>query len=195
MRVRVKSRTRVYDGYFKLDAAVLQFRQHDGQWSPVIERLVFERGDSAAVLLYDPHDDRVVLVEQFRYPAFLRDAEHGWVLEVVAGTVETGRDPKEVAISEAWEEAGYRLQQVDHLTTMLASPGACTERIHLFLGIVGPGSREGAGGGQMDHGEDVRIVEMSLEDALSAIDQGRIVDGKTIVALQLLARRQAARSR
>lgn len=187
MRVEVKKRRRLYDGFFQLEAAVLRFERYDGSMSPEVERLVFERGDSAAVLLFDPQRQVVTLVEQFRYPAYLREGQDCRLLEVVAGTMDHGDAPEDVARAELVEEAGYSLERLEHVTTFYASPGAGTERIHLYLGYVTPEARIGAGGGLPDHGEDVRVVDMPLKEALDLVQRGVIRDAKTIIALQHLA--------
>jgi ADP-ribose pyrophosphatase len=189
MRVSVRSSDRVFDGFFQLDRAVLRFEEHSGLWSPWVERLVFERGDSVAVLLYNPRADRVILVEQFRYPAYVRDHNKGWLLEIVAGTIESSRTPIDVARAEVAEESGYSVEVLDHLVTVFASPGACSERIHIFLALVDGAPAQGAGGGAHDEGEDVRVVEMSLSEAKQAIQDGRVVDAKTVIAIQFLAAR------
>jgi len=193
-RVDVKERRREYDGFFKLDCAVLRYERFDGQMTQEVSRLVFERGDSVAVLLYDEERDAVVLIEQFRYPAYVREPAEGWLLEVVAGTVDGSRTPDEVARDELVEEAGYSLQSLEHLATFYPSPGACSERIHLYLGLVSRAMRLGPGGGKSGEGEDIRVVEMPRARALRFLREGRIRDGKTIIALQHLARRRKSKS-
>jgi ADP-ribose pyrophosphatase len=191
MRVQVQEQQREYDGFFKLERAVLRFERFDGQMSPPVERLVFERGDSAAVLLYDEERDVVILVEQFRYPAYLREKPHGRLLEVVAGTMEQGQQGRaeDVAHSELIEEAGYALQELEPVATFYVSPGACTERVHLYLGRVSRRERVGPGGGVGD-GEDIRVHEVPLDRALRWVQEGKIRDAKTIIALQCLALRR-----
>jgi len=190
MRVQVQQQQREYDGFFKLDHAVLRFERFDGRLSAPVERLVFERGDSIAVLLYDEERDAVILVEQFRYPAYLREKPHGRLLEVVAGTMQEGDEGRaeEVARSELIEEAGYALRELEHITTFYVSPGACTERIHLYLGRVSRDARVGPGGG-VGEGEDIRVHELPLDRALHWLREGKIRDAKTIIALQYLALR------
>jgi ADP-ribose pyrophosphatase len=107
MRVEVSEHERLYDGHYRLERARLRFEQYDGSMSPEVERLVFERGDSAAVLLYEPASRTVTLVEQFRFPAYLREGEDCRLLEVVAGSIESGSVPEAVARTELAEEAGY----------------------------------------------------------------------------------------
>jgi ADP-ribose pyrophosphatase len=158
-----------------------------------LSRLLFERGDSAAVLLYDQLSDEVVLVEQFRLPAYVREGGDGRLLEVVAGVVDPDRTPEEVARAELVEESGYAVDELEHLVTFYASPGACTERIHLYLGYLTSSSCVGQGGGLSDHGEDIRVHRFSLKEARRLIEQGVIRDAKTILAVQhLLLRRGGA---
>jgi ADP-ribose pyrophosphatase len=190
MRVELIKCQREYNGFFKLDSVVLRHEKFDGTMSKDLQRLVFERGDSAAVLLYDSQSDEVVLVEQFRYPAYVREGGDGRLLEVVAGVVDRDRTPEAVARAELVEEAGYAVDQLEHLATFYASPGACTERIHLYLGYLKRSSCVGQGGGLVEHGEDIRVHRMALHEACSLIEQGLIRDAKTIMALQYLLLRR-----
>lgn len=189
MQVRVEERHREYDGFFKLDAVAFRFERFDGTMSEPVSRLVFERGDSAAVLLYDPQRDSVVLVEQFRYPAYVREGGVGRLLEVVAGSIKRDRSPEAAARAELLEEAGYAVDELEYLSTFYPSPGACTERIFLYLGYVSSAGRVGPGGGSPEGGEDIRVHEVSLDKALQLVKEGSIRDAKTIIALQHLALR------
>jgi len=186
MQVLVQERHREYDGFFKLDRVVLRFERFDGRMSEPVERIVFERGDSAAVLLYDRERDVVVLVEQFRYPVYIRESPEGRLLEIVAGTIEGGRTPESVARRELLEEAGYALEELAFVSTFYPSPGACSERTHLYIGYVTPKARVAPGGG-VGIGEDIRVHEVPLGKALDWIREGVIRDAKTIIALQHLA--------
>ncbi|MCE5259581.1 MAG: HAD-IA family hydrolase, partial [Chloroflexi bacterium] len=121
--LQVQARERLYDGYFKLDQATLRYERFDGSLSEPHQRLLFERGDAAAVLPYDPLTRRVVLVNQFRYPTLAR-GESGWLWEAIAGMVDGERTPEAVARAEALEEAGYRLDALEHVATVYPSPGA-----------------------------------------------------------------------
>ncbi len=189
MRVRVMERHREYDGFFKLDRVVLRYQRFNRRMSEPVTRIGFERGDSVAVLLYSRERDSVILVEQFRYPAYVRDERDGRLLEVVAGIIDRDRTPEVVARSELVEEAGYCVEDLEHVATFYPSAGACTERIFLYLGYVSSAARVGPGGGKADEGEDIRVHEMPLSKALRLVRQGRIRDAKTIIALQHLALR------
>ncbi len=186
-RVDVLARHREYDGFLKLDRVTLRHTQFDGQMSAPINRLVVERGDAAAVLVYDAARDVVTLVEQFRYPAFARDPQSGWLLEVVAGTVHEGQDAEKVARQELLEEAGIVAASLEPLGIFFLSPGASTERVHLFLARVVPSDRVAEGGGAPNESEDIRVVEIPARTALDLVQQGTVRDAKTIIALQHLA--------
>ncbi len=184
-KVEIISTTRVYDGFFKLDEVRLRYEKHDGTMSDEASRLLFERGDSLGVLLYDQGRDMVLLVEQFRYPAYVRGGP-GWLLEIVAGMTEPDVQDVEMARREILEETGYQIAGLTYLLSFYPSPGGTSERIHLYLGHLDEGCRVGPGGGIAGH-EDIRLVEIPLSKALQMIESGEICDGKTIIALQHLA--------
>ena len=131
---------------FRMVRAKLQYRRFDGAMSAPITRISFERGDSVGVLLYDPSEDAVVLVRQFRYPVYAGlspaaregdGARQAWLLEIVAGVQDAGRTIVDVANKELLEEAGYRVTgPLEPTMTIYPSPGGSSERIYLFLGKV-----------------------------------------------------------
>jgi len=184
-QVIVLSHKRILDGFFKIDRAEVSYERFDGSMSPVMTRLVFERGDSAAVLPFDRQRREVVLVQQFRYPAFVRDGD-GWLWEIIAGTQEEGRSPEEVARAEALEEAGYNLDVLYHVATVYPSPGGTSERMFIFVAPISPGQRVEEGGGLAESGEDILVRTFGLDEALRMVEDGRIVDAKTVLALQYL---------
>lgn len=179
-------------GFISLKEATLRYERFDGQMSEPVTRLYFDRGDSVAALLHDPSADTLTLVEQFRYPAYVTG--HGWLLELPAGVVERehGESEEETMRREIMEETGYEVASLEPITTCYPSPGGSSERIFLYYAQISEAARRGAGGG-VDQGEDTRVVTMPVEEALRRLDAGEIVDAKTIIALQWLARRRAGR--
>ena len=176
----------VYDGFFRLDRYRLRHRQFAGGLGPVLTREILERGRVAAVLPVDPVRDRVVLIEQFRPGAWAADWEP-WLLECVAGVIEPGETADELARREALEEAGCVITDLVPIASFLTSPGAMTETVRLFCGRV---DSEGVGGvhGLDTEGEDIRATAMPVSEAVALLDEGRIVNAKTIIALQWIAR-------
>lgn len=181
-RVEVLDKARVYEGKMSLDRALVRYERFDGTMSPPVVRLSLERGDAAGVLLYDPARDQVVLVEQFRYPAYAAGGA-GWLVEIVAGTVEPGRDPLEVARAEVREEAGYQVEALQHLATCYLSPGGSSERVYIYLATIDSQVRAWPGGGLAGEGEDTRLRVYGREEALALVRRGAIADAKTIIAL------------
>ena len=186
-RVEIMAKERVLDDFFQVDRYRVRYETYDGQMSAPLQRLVFERGDSVAVLPYDRERGEVVLVQQFRLPAYIKEPSNGWLWEAIAGTVEPGRTPRDVAVSEAMEEAGYRLESLRQVMTVYPSPGGASERIHIYLSAVTGNHRVAKGGGLPGTGEDILTRTFSLERALAMIDAGEIIDAKTVLALQYLA--------
>ncbi len=187
-RVEVLATRRLYDGFFKLDQVTHRYERRNGSLSAPLERLVFERGDAVGVLPYNVERQCVVLVRQFRLPAYLRDGD-GWLWEIIAGTIDGGRAPEAVALAEASEEAGLILGTLDHVSTCYLSCGACTERIHIYTAPYDAESRIGEGGGLAVEGEDIEVREVAWREALDMVARGDIRDAKAIIALQHLALR------
>jgi ADP-ribose pyrophosphatase len=174
-----------YRGFFKLIRYRLQHRLYDGGWSAVLTRELLERGHAAAVLPYDPVRDEVVLVEQFRIGA-LRAPEGAWVLETIAGIVEPGEDPRDVARREAAEEAGCVVGELVPMYEFLVSPGGTSERIVLFCARV-DASAVGGIHGLTEEGEDIRPRVWGWKEVARELEAGRISSATPIIALQWLA--------
>lgn len=183
--IEVLSRERVFDGFLKLDRYRLRHALFRGGMSAELVRERLERLRAASVLLYDPHEDVVVLVEQFRIGA-LELGRGAWLLETVGGYVEEGESPEAVARREALEEAGTEVRELIPISELWVSPGTSMERISLFAGLV---STRGAGGVHgLDHeGEDIRAVVLGADQALAELHGGRADSTSIIIALQWLA--------
>jgi ADP-ribose pyrophosphatase len=184
--VEVMERTTVFQGYFRIDRYQLRHEQFAGGLGEPLIREVFERGQVAAVLPVDPANEQVVLIEQFRPGAYAAGFEP-WLLECVAGVIEPGESPPEVCIRETQEEAGCTITDLIPITApFFSSPGACSETVSLFCGRVDT-TQVGGIHGLADEGEDIRVACWSIDDALQLLANGRIVNAKTIIALQWLA--------
>jgi nudix-type nucleoside diphosphatase (YffH/AdpP family) len=179
--IRVRSVEVLSDDWAVLRKTTFDYRRRDGTWETQV-RQTYDRGDGAAILLYDPDRGTVLLVRQFRYPAYA----HGHaapLIEVCAGVLDAD-DPETCVRREAEEELGYRLRDVQLVFNIFMSPGAVTERLSLFVGRYTPGDRISAGGGHADEGEDIEVIETSLDQAMAWVAEGEIIDAKTIMLLQ-----------
>lgn len=181
--VEVISTERAFDDFFQIDRVRFRHTEFDGSMSSEINRLVFDRGDSVAVLPYHRERGQVVLVKQFRYPAYVQDGP-GWLWEIIAGMQEEGLTPREVARKEALEEAGYQLGELEKIMTVYPSPGACSERVHIYVAPFERTDRVGRGGGV--DSEDVLVRTFFLAETRRMIEDGGILDAKTVIALQYL---------
>ena len=161
----------------------LQHKLCNGQWGPIISRELFQRGEAAAVLLYDPNLDAVVLTEQIRIGALNYDSP--WQFEIVAGMIEQGLSPQEVAIKEAQEESGAHIEHLIPISRYLSSSGGCDEVLHVFMAEVDSSTIEGVHG-VADESEDIKITKVSSSDAFAAVNSGIISNAATIIALQWL---------
>lgn len=183
--VVIEQRERCFQGFYRLDRVHLKHRLFAGGMGPVISRELFVRPDAVCVLPYDPHSDTVVLIEQFRIGALDKSPEP-WLLEIVAGLIDSGEQPQEVARREAREEADLELHELRPVMTYYPSPGGSDERVYLYVGRC---STEGVGGvyGLAEEGEDIRVHVWPLDAALQAVADGRIDNAASIIALQWLA--------
>jgi len=182
-RVEIIEKREVFSQHvFRIDEVTLKHERYDGQMSAEMVRLSFERGDSVAAVLHNPHDDTVLFTEQFRYSTYAHG--NGWILELPAGMVEAGEDPHDTIRRELIEEIGYEVESLRPISTFYVSPGGTSERIHLFYASVTPKQQTSEGGGLVSEHEDIRRVAIPLREALFKITTGEICDAKTIIGLQ-----------
>ncbi len=183
-RIRVKDERVLSDNHYLLKTSTFEWRRADGQWQTQ-HREVYDRGNSAALLPYNRSQRTVVLVRQFRYPAYVNGYD-GLLIEAIAGLLDNERAELRIR-AEAEEETGYRLGEVRKIFEAFLSPGAVTEKMHFFVSEYEADMRIGDGGGVAEEGEDIEVLELPFEQALAMIDDGRIVDAKTIMLLQYAA--------
>jgi nudix-type nucleoside diphosphatase (YffH/AdpP family) len=124
-------------------------------------------------------------VRQFRYPAYV-NGHDDLLIEAAAGLLDN-LSPEQRIRAEAEEETGYRLGDIRKVFEAFMSPGAVTEKLHFFVAEYQPDMRVGSGGGIPDEGEDIEVLELSIDEALAMIGDLRIVDAKTIMLLQYAA--------
>jgi ADP-ribose pyrophosphatase len=185
-QAKVLQRHRILDDFFKVDEAQVSYERYDGTMTPPVRRLVFERGDSAAALVYHTQTRSVLMTEQFRFPTL--EQGPGWLLEVPAGMVDRGEQPEATMRREIEEEIGFRVDELRHIATFYVSPGGSSERIWLYYAEVSEARRVSDGGGKPSEQEDIRVISVPLERLAAALENGELVDAKTIVGVQWLLR-------
>jgi ADP-ribose pyrophosphatase len=178
---RIVENTLVFKGWSRLHRLIIDYTSSRGE-TVRLPREVFDHGAAAAILLYDPARDIVVLVRQFRVAAHFV-GRPAFMLEVPAGLTDDDH-PEDAIRREAMEETGYAVETVTPLFSIFPSPGSLTEEVHLFFAKIDLAQRVATGGGLEEEHEDIEIVEMPLDDAHALIASGGITDAKTIILLQ-----------
>ncbi|HEX4044365.1 MAG TPA: NUDIX domain-containing protein [Gammaproteobacteria bacterium] len=180
----------MYQGVFRLTRYHLRHRCFNGDWTTIFTREVLERKSAAAILLYDPILDQVVLIQQFR-PGILANTQiadatkNPWVLEVVAGVFDADETAEELVKREAEEEAGCTVLDILPICRYFVSPGGSNEHLHLFCGRI-DASNAGGIHGLVQENENIRAVPLTTEKAFALLKAGEINTSPAIIALQWL---------
>ncbi len=183
-RIRIKDVRVLSDNHYLLKTTTFEYRRGNGEWQTQ-HRETYDRGNGAALLPYNLAQRTVVLLRQFRYPAYVNGYD-GLMIEAAAGLLDNA-SPEARIRAEAEEETGYRLGAVAKVFEAFMSPGAVTEKLHFFVAEYEPAMRVGSGGGIASEGEDIEVLELAIDEALAMIADGRIADAKTIMLLQYAA--------
>ena len=177
----------LYEGFFTLKRIQFKHKLFAGGESGVVTRELLIKGAASAVIAYDPKEDSVILVEQVRIGAAYHPESNRspWLLELIAGMVEKGEKPEEVALRESEEEAGIQVKNLTHCLSVWDSPGGTVERIHLFAGEVDSSQAKGIHG-LAEENEDIRVQVVKREQAYQWICEGKIDNGIAVIGLQWL---------
>ncbi|QIW15111.1 ADP-ribose diphosphatase [Pasteurellaceae bacterium RH1A] len=176
----------LYKGHFELKKIFFKHKLFKGGTSDVVVRELLMKGEASAVIAYDPVRDSVVLVEQVRIGAYNPQLDSSpWLVELIAGMVDTGESPAEVAIRESQEEAGLTVSKVEHALSVWDSPGGQLERLHLFLALV-DSSEVGGIYGLEEENEDILVHVVSREQAYEWVQEGKIDNVIAVIGLQWL---------
>lgn len=182
--VEIIARETLYSGFFSMELYRFRHRLFNGEMSGEIRREIFERGHAAVLLPFDPVRDEVVLVEQIRIAAY-DVSESPWLLEMVAGMIEEGESVEDVARREALEEAGLIVGRTKPVLSYLASPGGTSEHLSIMVGEVDATTADGIHG-LADENEDIRVHVVSREQAYQWVEEGKIDNAASVIALQWL---------
>src|SRR6202035_3767731 len=183
-RIRVKNVRVLSDSHYVLKTTTFEWRRANGEWQTQ-HRETYDRRHGATLLPYNLAQRTVVLVRQFRYPAYVNGYDD-LLIEAAAGLLDN--ETPEIRIrAEVEEETGYRLGKVRKVFEAFMSPGAVTEKLHFFVAEYESNMRVGSGGGLASEGEDIEVLELPIDQALTMIGDGRIADAKTIMLLQYAA--------
>lgn len=170
------------DNWYTLNKITFEYQREDGSWETQ-SREAYDRGNGAAILLYNKSKGTVVLTRQFRMPTYINGNSTGMMIEVCAGLLD-GDSPEECIKKEVEEETGFKIDKVQKVFESYMSPGSVTEILHFFIGAYENRMKVGEGGGADDETENIEVLEFSFEKAIGMIATGEIRDAKTIMLLQ-----------
>jgi ADP-ribose pyrophosphatase len=185
-KAEIHGTRRKFDGFFKVDEIDVSHEAYAGGMRRE-QRLVFERGDAVAVLLYEAASKEVIVLEQFRAPVLVarrRDDPHagdGWIVETVAGMLDGDERAEQAVIREALEETGYHISAPRPIGTFFSSPGGTSERIFLYFAEVLAADKTGAGGGIAGE-EDIALVRLSTHELFRRLERNQIEDPKLAIS-------------
>ena len=170
------------DNWYTLNKFTYDYHREDGSWEAQ-EREAYNRGNGAAILLYNREKGTVVLTRQFRMPTYVNGNPDGMMIEACAGLLD-GNKPEDCIKKEVEEETGYQIDNVQKVFESYMSPGSVTEILHFFIGAYEEKMKIGEGGGAHDETENIEVIEFSFDVAMNMIKSGEIRDAKTILLLQ-----------
>tara|TARA_R110002050_G_scaffold54711_3_gene123651 strand:- start:13096 stop:13689 length:594 start_codon:yes stop_codon:yes gene_type:complete len=170
------------DNWYTLNKYTFEYQKPDGTWETQ-QREAYDRGNGAAILLYNANKGTVVLTKQFRMPTYVNGNVDGMMIEVCAGLLD-GDNPADCVRKETEEETGYKISNVKKVMQTYMSPGSVTEILYLFVGEYDESMKVSEGGGAEDETENIEVLELNFEKAMDMISTGEINDSKTIMLLQ-----------
>ena len=181
-KIIIKKTEVLSDNWYTLNKVTFDYQKKDDSWITQ-KREVYDRGNGAAILLYNTKQKTVILTRQFRLPTFINGNATGMMMEVCAGLLDQDT-PEQCIIRETEEETGYRIVNVKKVMETYISPGAVTEILYLFIGEYDQSMKVSDGGGVAHEEENIEVLEMRFEKAYAMIESGEIQDAKSIILLQ-----------
>ena len=181
-QVKITKEEVLSDEHTTLKKYTFDIRKKDGEWETQ-EREVFDHGNAATVLLYNREEKTIVLTKQFRLATYVNGNPSGMLVETPAGLLEEGEAPEKTMLREIKEETGYEIENVQKVYEAYSSAGAFTELIHFYVAPYKRKQKVEEGGGLEEEGEEIRVMEIPFDKAISMVENGEIKDAKTILLL------------
>jgi GDP-mannose pyrophosphatase NudK len=180
-RVNIQNTEVLSDNWYTLNKVTFEWQKKNGSWQTQ-SREAYDRGNGAAILLYNPQQKTVILTRQFRLPTYINGNDDGMLIEACAGLLDQD-NPEDCIRKETQEETGYQISEVRKVFEAYMSPGSVTEILHLFVAEYSPEQKMSEGGG-VEEEEDIEVLEIPFQTALKMVAKGEIRDAKTIILLQ-----------
>ena len=181
-KIQIRQTELLSDNWYILNKVIYDYQKNDNPIE-IQTREVYDRGNGAAILLYNTIQKTIILTRQFRLPTYLNGNETGMMIEACAGLLDKD-NPEQCIIRETEEETGYRLNKVQKVFETYMSPGSVTEILYLFVGEYDQTMKVSNGGGIDYEQENIEVLEYLFDDAFKMIETGEIKDAKTIMLMQ-----------
>jgi nudix-type nucleoside diphosphatase (YffH/AdpP family) len=172
------------NNWYTLKKVTYEYLRKDGNWQTQ-SREAYDRGNGAAILLYNKTLKTVILTRQFRMPTFINGNNNGMLIEACAGLLDRD-NPEDCIKRETEEETGYKIADVKKVFEAYMSPGSVTEILHFFIAEYSHDMKINDGGGMAHEQEEIEVLELPFAEAMQMIETGEIKDGKTIMLLQYI---------
>jgi nudix-type nucleoside diphosphatase (YffH/AdpP family) len=183
-KVKILKNEVLSDNWYILRKLTFKYQRNDGTWHE-LTREAYDRGNGATILLYDLNRRTVILTRQFRLPTFINGNPTGMLIEACAGLLDK-ENPEDCIRRETEEETGYKINDVRRVFELYMSPGSVTEILYFFVAEYSRSQKVNEGGGAEHEHENIEVLELPFEKALSMMDNGEIKDAKTVILLQYL---------
>jgi GDP-mannose pyrophosphatase NudK len=184
-RVKITEEKILSDNWYTLKKVTFDYLRNNGQWQTQA-REAYDRGNGAAILLFNRETKKVVLVKQFRVPTYMNGNADGQLIEVCAGVLDD-QEPEACIIKEVQEETGFIITKATKVFEAYTSPGAVTEILHFFIAEYRQNDKITEGGGLEHEEEDIEVLEIPFKKAMKMMETGEIKDAKTMLLLQYAA--------
>lgn len=192
MKWEIHQQSRVYDGHFKVDLLQLSYDRFAGGKCTNVKRELVHRQNTVAVVPYDPVQDKVIIVEQFRVGAMRMTSP--WLKEIVAGLQEPHENPELTAVRECQEETGCPATELIPISEFYTSPGGLAEWVQLYLARVSVDDIKLHAGLEQEN-EDIRVSAVAMDAISGMLNKGEICSAIGIIGLQwLLVNKQSIRA-
>jgi len=182
LEYRVEEKKIIFSEFFRVERARVRWERWNGAIGKAATRYAVRRGDSVGILPVVDGTDEIVMVRQFRYPVSGR-GQDGFLWEIPAGMLDADEDHETAARRELIEEIGVAPVKLEPLISFFLSPGAIDEKFHLFYSSIPHDATLDRTGGNPHEEEDLLIGTFDRKRLFLMIENGEIVDAKTVASI------------
>jgi GDP-mannose pyrophosphatase NudK len=184
--IRLKNEEILSNQHYTLKKVNFEIKKKNGEWEEQ-NRELYDHGNAVTVLLYNKQQQTIIVTQQFRIATYLNGNKDGMLIEACAGLLEDNENPDDAVKREIEEETGYKIGNVKKVYETYMSAGSLTELLYYYVAEYDYEQKVGKGGGLEEDQEEILVLEIPFEQALTMMKNGEIKDAKTLVLLQYAA--------